>query len=186
MDDKLYAPAFGDHNPVGFTNHYLEARNQTQFFSQNFKDYHPTSNTENNVYRDILKTNIPPNPLSNAFLSSNNIKKLKYDICNGIYQRSGGNYQISPESQSTESLLTVMMSIYLEFARHLPTDIDGQVKELNGRVLDYMIPSTISRIKEHLTYIRSHSQQPLVMNRPQQVKVGHNHRRSHDMSRTFL
>lgn len=187
MDDKLYAPAFGDHRPVGFTNNYLEARNQTHFFDQHYSDYRlyeePGSDSHA-LHRDILKTRIPRSVLSDTFFGEPNIKYLKGTVCQQVYQRSGGLYRISPEAQSTEAIVTVMMSIYLDFARNLPTDIKGQVQELNGRVLQYMVPSTISRIKEHLNYIRSHSQQPLTMNRPLHVSSAGT--RSNDMSRTFL
>lgn len=199
MDDKLYAPAFGDHRPAGFTNNYLEARSHNHFFDQHYSDYRlyeePGSGTGtgngigvngpgNTLYRDILKTRIPRSLLSDTFFGEPNIMYLKKIVCKEVYQRSGGLYQIKPEAQSTEAVVTVMMSIYLDFARNLPTDIKGQVQDLNGRVLQYMIPSTISRIKEHLNYIRSHSQQPLTMNRPLHVSSAGT--RSNDMSRTFL
>jgi hypothetical protein len=183
----MYAPAFGNQDPQGFTNRFMEARNQSQFFGQGYQDYkliHEEPGRENTIYRDLLKSRIARSALSDAFFGGKNIELLKVVICRQIYQMSGGLYKISPESQNTEPLVMVMMTLYLDYAKNAPDNISGQVIELNQRVIDYMVPHTISKIKEHLVYIRNHSQQPLTMDRP--INISQAGTRSGDMSRLFI
>lgn len=183
----MYAPAFGNQDPQGFTNSFMETRSQRHFFDKSYQDYklyQEEPGRTNTVYRDLLKSRIARSPVSDAFFGGGNIDNLKHAICNQIYQRSGGLYKLTPESQNTEPLVMVMMTYYLDYAKNSPGNVSGQVRELNQRVMDYMVPHTISKIKEHLVYIRTHSQQPLVMDRP--VNISQAGTRSGDMSRLFI
>lgn len=186
MDDTLYAPAFAQNNPTGFTNNFLEARSHTHLFDQNYADYklYEETGRPNTLYRDLLKTRVERSPLSDAFFGDANINHLKKLICKQIYQQSGGQYPIDPKAQNTEPMVMVMMTMYLDHARNVPEDIPGQVAELNILVIHEMVPVVLSNIKQQLTYIRTHSQQPLVMNHP--VNVSSAGTKSNDMTRTFI
>jgi len=185
-DDNLYAPAFADNNPTGFTNNFLEARSQTHFFDQNYADYklYEETGRPNTIYRDILKSRVERSPLSDAFFGDANINHLKKLICKQIYQQSGGLYPIDPHAQNTEPMVMVMMSMYLDHAKNLPNDIPGQVAELNILVIHEMVPNVLSKIKEDLSYRSAHSQQPLVINHP--VNVSSAGTKSNDLTRTFI
>lgn len=163
-----YASAFAENNPSGFSNNWLESRNNIHLFDQNYSDYklYEDNGQQNTIYRDLLKTRVERNPVSDAYFGDANINHLKKLICDQVYQQSGGQYKISPQSQNTEPLVMVMMTYYLDHARNLPNDIKKQVAELNYMVILDMVPRTLSNIKQQLSYIRDRSQQPLAMDRP--------------------
>ena len=103
------------------------------------------------------------------FFSHKNIQHVKKLICHKVYQQSGGKYQLTPEAQSDNAILTVMRSIYLEHAKHLPNKFLEQVAELNYLVLIDMVPRVMNAVQLELSYRRDHSQQPLPLDRPQCV-----------------
>lgn len=168
-----------DNNPTGFTNNWLEKRSDKHLFDSNYGDFalydeHRTgrnvyTNVYNNSYRDIIKTMIERSPVSDMFFAHVNMKHLKKLICNTVRDKSEGKYLISPEAQSDNDLLLVMRSIYLNHAKHQPYNIKEQVAELNYQVLLDLAPRVLSNAQQHLTYIRDHSQQPLIMDRAQNV-----------------
>ena len=179
MDFQNYGLANENNNPSGFTNKWLEARNNVHLFDQKYSDFalydehrsgaSPYSNSYNNTYRDILKAQITRNPVSDMFFSHINMKHLKKLICKRVYQESNGKYKLSEEAQSDNDLLTVMRSIYLDHAKHLPDQIREQVGELNYHVMIDLVPRVMKNAQQHLSYIRDHSQQPLPMDRPTYV-----------------
>lgn len=179
MDFQNYGSVNSNNNPSGFTNNWLESRSNTHLFDQKYGDFalyeehrkgnDVYSNQYNNTYRDILKTQVVRSPVSDMFFSHVNMKHLKKLICKRVYQESGGKYKLSEEAQSDNDLLTVMRSIYLDHAKHLPDQIKEQVAELNYHVMIDLVPRVIKNAQQHLSYIRDHTQQPLPMDRPQYV-----------------
>ena len=161
-----YAYLGANNNPTGFTNNWLEARSHSHFFDQTYQDYKLYEDHPRGDYRDVVRTMVESNPVSDMFFSRINIQHLKKIICRSIYQQSGGKYNPSPEAQSDNDLLLVMRSIYLEHAKHLPEGVKDQVAELNYMVLLDMVPRAISNAQYQLSYIRDSSHRPLHMDRP--------------------
>jgi hypothetical protein len=178
MDDN-FAYINANNEPSGFTNNWLESRDNVHLFDQNYGDFalydehrsgsNVYTGVDNTSHRDILKAMVERSPVSDMYFSHDNMKHLKKVICDTVYQRSGGKYQITPEAQSDNDLLTIMRYMYLEHAKHLPEQIKEQVSELNYQVIIDLVPRVISNAQQHLSYIRDHSQQPLVMDRAQSV-----------------
>ena len=152
-------------NPTGFTNNWLEARHNSNLFVGNYSDYSTSVQFDSTKgYQDIVSRRIERSPTSDMFFNVKNMKHLKWLICNQVYQQSGGKYNISPESQSDEVLLTVMMSIFLEHA-HYTGDLNRQVAELNYQIMVDMVPRVLQNIAKNLTYQRD-VQQPMPGDRP--------------------
>jgi hypothetical protein len=178
MNDN-YAYVQGDNNPTGFSNNWLESRKNTHLFDEHYSDFalydehragsNVYTNVDNTSYRDIVKTMVERSPVSDMFFSHTNMKHIKTVICNTVHKRSGGKYTPDPEAQSDNDLLLIMRSIYLNHAKHLDTNIKGQVADLNYQVILDLVPRVISNAQQHLSYVRDHSQQPLMMDRPQYV-----------------
>jgi len=101
-------------------------------------------------YAEALIGGFSPTPVSNLFFSTNNIDVLQDGIRYSIYKRTNGQYVIG--RQSDHDLKVVMRSIYLQYGRNLPTDIVGQVKELNGRVLEWTVNEVLSNLKQYQVY----------------------------------
>ena len=179
-----------EYRPTGFTNHFLEARDQRHFFEKNYQDYDlyekgPTGNM--NIERDLLKGFQEAEPVSIMFFSERNIEHLKKLICKMVTQQSNGLYKISPESQSRSSLLIIMRSIYLTNAKQLPDNVPGQVGELNYAVALDLVPRVLKNIQQQLSYMRDQSSQPLTMERPPSLSsAGTRTQRNPSVSRTFV
>ena len=165
MDNYASINDIGTANPTGFTNNWLSERDNRNLFNGNYRDFDTTAKGGmSNGFRDILNKRIERSDTSDKFFSPLNIKHLKWLICKKVSQESNGKYELSPESQSEESLLTVMQSIFLEHA-HYTGPVDRQVAELNYLILLDMVPRVIQSSQLFLAYQRD-SQQPLPMDRP--------------------
>ena len=112
-------------------------------------------------YAEALIGGFSPTPVSNLFFSTNNIDVLQDGIRYSIYKRTNGEYVIG--RQSDHDLKVVMRSIYLQYGRNLPTDIVGQVKELNGRVLEWTVNEVLSNLKQYQVYGKDASTLPMPM-----------------------
>ena len=112
-------------------------------------------------YAEALIGGFSPTPVSNLFFSTNNIDVLQDGIRYSIYKRTNGEYVIG--RQSDHDLKVVMRSIYLQYGRNLPTDIVGQVKELNGRVLEWTVNEVLSNLKQYQVYRKDASILPMPM-----------------------
>lgn len=183
MNFDNYAYLGADNNPTGFTNNWLESRSHSHFYDQVYSDYKlfeedprgpggqsgSSGGSSGGSYRDIVRTMIETNPVSDMFFSNNNVQHLKKIICRSIYQQSGGKYNPAPEAQSDGDLIQVMRGIYLDNAKHLPDGIREQVAELNYLVLLDMVPRALSNAQYQLSYIRDTTHRPLHMDRPLHV-----------------
>ena len=145
---------------TGYTNNFLESRHQDKFFTQSYSDYkwvEENAQQENTMYRDILKTTVERTPISDFFFGSRNINHLQGLLIKLVKDKSNGLYHIS--RQNDNELLIIMRSIYLQYAKHLPFEIQSletQVCELNRQVIIYAFPKIMSSIQQYLSYIRDH------------------------------
>jgi hypothetical protein len=90
--------------------------------------------------------------LSKTFFSHNNIKILQNGIRAGVYDASNGQYTIG--EQDCDSLKIIMRSVFLQHSANQPTNISGQVKELNQIVLDYCVHAVYSEAQGYMKYLR--------------------------------
>lgn len=56
-----------------------------------------------------------------------------------------------------------MRSIYLQYSRNLPTNVVEQVRELNGRVLEWTVNEVLSNLKQYEVYRKDASTLPMPM-----------------------
>jgi hypothetical protein len=183
MDNYANINDVGTANPSGFTNNWLEARDNRNLFNGNYRDFDTTSlGGTSKAFRDVLNKRIERSETSDMFFGDLNVKHLKWLICKRVHQESGGKYQLTPESQSDEVLLTVMQSIFLENA-HYTGPVTTQVAELNYLILIDMVPRVIQNAQLYLTYQRD-AQQPLPLDRS--VNMSSAGTKSVYNSKTFL
>ena len=160
----------GTANPSGFTNNWLEARDNRNLFNNNYRDFdmtpkEGTSNGFSNIVNRLA--NIERSEISDKFFSPLNVKHMKWLICQKVSQESAGKYNLTPESQSDEALLMVRQTIFLDNA-HYTGPINQQLAELNYLVLIDMAPRVIQSAQLFLSYQRD-AQQPLPMDRPRNM-----------------
>lgn len=172
MDCDNYAYLGQNNDPTGFTNNWLEARSNTKLFSQKYSDYQlyeEPKGRENTSYRSILGNMFTRSVLSDMYFSDKNLRHVKKILCETIRQQSGGAYNITPESQSDNNVLTVMRYMYIEHAKHWEHSYVEQIAELNLKVLTDMVPRMMAKISQELSYQRDHSHQHYTVPRAENV-----------------
>jgi hypothetical protein len=90
-------------------------------------------------------------PLSQAFFSYENIQIIQNGIRAGVYQRSNGQYVVSP--QDCDSIKIIMRSVFLQYSANQPFNISQQIEELNKIVLNYCIQQVYSEAQGYMKYI---------------------------------
>jgi len=143
---------------VNYFNQKNEIKPNTNFDYHQLPKAYLCDNTESNALRSqfiqnqvkITECNI--SDLPNAFFSDENIILINNKLISEVYKKTNGEYRI--KAQSSEQLLIVMKYIFLEYARHLPYDIKGQINELNCRVVSDILPNVITNAQQHIGYLR--------------------------------
>lgn len=169
-----YAYLGQSNEPTGFTNNWLESRHSKHLFAQKYSDYklyEEPDGRENLSYRNILGHMYPRSVLSDMYFSGKNLKHLKKIICDTVREKSGGAYNITPEAQSDNNILTIMRYMYIEHAKHWEHSYKEQIAELNLKVLMDVVPRIMEKIAQDLSYRRDHSNQHLTMDRPQHMSI---------------
>lgn len=123
-------------------------------------DYH-------NLSRDNLRGVQQESLLSKVFFHPKNIKLLQRQIIKTVFTRTNGEFLI--EEQDERDLQVVMRSIFLQKAKHYPTNIKEQVKELNDLVVDEVVPDIVSQLKMYIGYLDRAFNQPIPLERPKNV-----------------
>ena len=118
----------------------------------------------NRSYVNSLTGNFERTRLSDAYFSQQNIQIIQNGLRNGVYLKSNG--QIKVDNQPTDSLVTIMRSMFLQHSKNLETNIPQQIQELNKYVLDYAIQNVYSEAVAYLKYKHDASTMHVPMNAP--------------------
>ena len=108
--------------------------------------------TENSIQKSLLKSIYTPTPLGEVFFSPDNIKRLQNKIKKSIFIESKGKYKLQVD-QNESDLLVVMRAVYIQDSYNSPYRIIHQVKELNEKVVNRILPDMISNIKQNEEYL---------------------------------
>jgi len=119
-------------------------------------------------YRDAMTGTWNNTPLSNAFFSKQNISNLQNQLRVGVYNKSNGQYKIG--EQDCNELMTIMRSIFLQYAKNLPDNIPGQISKLNERVLNYSVKQVYNELVAYMNYKRDVSTIPCPISLPEMPK----------------
>lgn len=127
-------------------------------------------NLNNNLYKqEAVKTIQTSTPLSNAFFSKENIDIIQNNIRYTVWLKSGKKHIIS--RQSDIQLQIIMRSVFLQNSKHLPTNIKGQILNLNSLVINYSVPKILSAVEQFICYKQTVSTLPQPMTRPEQTSI---------------
>jgi len=89
--------------------------------------------------------------LSKAYFSKENIQIVQNGIRSGVFDKSNGQYLVA--TQDCDTLKIIMRSVYLQHSANQPTNISGQIKQLNQIVLDYCIYHVYSEAQSYMKYL---------------------------------
>lgn len=100
----------------------------------------------------ILGNLLGSNEITKVFFSKENIKRLQKKIKVAIYDQSKGKFKMEVD-QDESDLMVVMRAIYFAHCKNLPEHTVRQVKMLNDKVVEHIIPDMITNIKQYYGYI---------------------------------
>jgi hypothetical protein len=97
----------------------------------------------------IISNIVVPNAVSRTYFSNDNIARLQLQIIDAVYK----SCQKKISRQSYQELQIIMKSIYLQYGRNLPYDIEGQVATLNKYVVDECVRIIVPNVLQYNKYI---------------------------------
>jgi hypothetical protein len=111
---------------------------------------------------DGIRGNWEPNALNQTFFSTANFQIIQNKLRYEVYKQT--QEVIAP--QSTDDLFMIMRAIYLTYGRNLPTNIAGQVEELNNLVADWCVPKIVAEMGMYMQYLKDIDAMPVPMEHP--------------------
>lgn len=108
------------------------------------------SNGQQQCFQDSLSSVIELTSLAQSYFSKTNVNIVQNAIIERVFVESKGQFRIG--RQSDLQLQIIMRSIYLSYGKNLPTNIKGQVDELNKYVVDEAMNTVMPNIRQYLTY----------------------------------
>jgi hypothetical protein len=109
----------------------------------------------------LKSVQIENTPVSLLYFSDENTKRIQKQLKRGIADLSKGKF-ILEEDQDENDLMVAMRSVFLEHALNLPTHIVSQVKELNKKTIEYILPDMYTNVKQAYGYLQE-------INNPRQI-----------------
>jgi len=149
------------------------ARSEQFLFSDKYSDYpmyYKGVTPDDYVFREIINKTISRNPLTELFFSRKNVEHVTKLACQ-LIKLFCHQYEITPEYQNQNEMLTVFRSMYLQVPTDPYNELPDQLCKLNQAVLDWVVPRMICQIQQHLAYSRDQSIQPLTIPRFQNVSI---------------
>ncbi len=125
----------------------------TNYYWSNYSQSTNNWATDNSIQKSLLKGLYQPTPLGELFFSQENINRVQKMIKYEVFVRTNGKYKLEVE-QNESDLLIVMRDIYITCGKNLPYKVVHQVKELNNRTIEKILPDMISLIKQDDEYIK--------------------------------
>jgi len=112
-----------------------------------------------NSVADAVRGNLDANAVSKLFFGEMNVNAIQKGIKNMVLNKTCGKQRIG--DQSYAELFQVMRAIYLKDSINSLYDVVGQVRNLNGQVLDFCVPRILTELEMHDTYINDISNLPV-------------------------
>ena len=106
-----------------------------------------TQKQDTNV--SIISNIVVPNAVSRTFFSNDNVERLQRQIIQEVFRVS----QKQIGKQSYNELQIIMKSMYLQYGRNLPTEIENQVLTLNKYVLDECVRIIVPNVLQYKKYL---------------------------------
>ena len=106
--------------------------------------------------------------VSELYFSSDNMKRIQKRLRSEVYKLSKGKFRLDID-QDEQDLLIAMRAVYLEYGKNLDKYIVKQVKALNQKTVDYIVPDLMSNVKQYYGYLKDISEPTKPIARPLDV-----------------
>lgn len=142
LDVVSFAPflMWNEHDSKYFEN--IGAINNMAVNDNNVYDIDKTCNNDDN-YAELMKE---------AFFSSENMDIIQNMIIKNVFYKSGETLRIN--KIKSETLLQVMNHMWTNFCRFLPYDLKEQIRDLDHKVTDYLVPLLLKESEFYFNYLR--------------------------------
>lgn len=107
-------------------------------------------------------------PVGKLFFSNENMKRIQKLIRDDIYEKSLHKCELD-EDQDESDLLISMRAMYMEQGVYRETNPVHQVKQLNKRVVDFVVPDMLTEIKQYYGYLKDVNEPLKPLERPMNV-----------------
>ena len=114
------------------------------------------------------------NGISEIFFSPENIKRIQKMMKREVYERTNRQFNIGDQDEA--DLMVAMRAVYMEHSRFLPFKIISQVKTLNRKLIEYVVPDIVTNVKQHYDYVKEINSPIKPIDRP--LNVNHAGRKS--------
>jgi hypothetical protein len=142
IDDIVsFAPflMWNEHNSKYFEN--IRSINSLAI-NNNIYDTEKTCNNDNN-YADLMRE---------AFFSSENIDIIQNLIIKNVYYQSNETLRVN--KIKFETLIQVMNHMWTNFCRFLPYNLKEQIRDLDKKVSEYIVPLLLKESQFYFNYLR--------------------------------
>jgi hypothetical protein len=126
-------------------------------------DLYKDSSKQQTIDTSIIRNIVMPNEVSRTFFSDLNQEKIQKAIIEKVYNVC--EKRISKQSYS--ELQIIMKSIYLQYSKNLPNNIEKQVIDLNNMVINECVNRIVPNILQYIGYLKDISSPIPVMALPQ-------------------
>ena len=123
------------------------------------------TSSEVQFQNDMLRGNWEQNALSTTFFSKENLNRIQKTIRRNVYERSQPKGYVI-DDQSVDELKMIMRGLFYQYAKNQPGNIQGQIEELNGRVVEWCVPHILSAVDHHLYYLKDIDTLPVPLEQP--------------------
>lgn len=138
--------------------------NGTPFFVQDKIQKNEKTNYSN-ATQGLMENSL----LSITFFSHSNIENIQSELKSRVYELTDRQYKI--DSQDTDQLKIIMRSVFLQYSLYNNDNIEGQIKDLNEKVLDYAVPQVHNELISYLKYKKDISSPPTLMKLPESLVI---------------
>jgi len=168
-------PSYGNisNNGVsGFNNYSDPSFEKIEEIKMRNRNKFSTPNEETalkGVFKSVTSNNdIADNGLSRLFFSSENMKRIQKQIKQEIYLRTKKQFRLD-DNQDESDLLVAMRAVYMEHCRFLPNQIVRQIKDLNKKVVNEVVPDMITSMMQSYAYLKEINSPREIMPQPLNV-----------------
>ena len=127
----------------------------------------PIQNVPVEVAAALRELKLCPNRVNVQFFSNQNVDLIQRQMQAMVRQRTKQNI----DKQDVTALRVVMRGVYLEYSVNVDTNVDGQVVDLNRKVLSIVVPQVVNGIAMRATYLRDMAQLPRPLERGKNTSV---------------
>jgi hypothetical protein len=145
-----------------------EVKNNSGIPSFDFEEF-PVGYFSDNIKGNLLRKQLIKNQLKisecnvgdleKTFFSKENIDLINKQLILSVYNSTNKQFLICTQKEA--DLLIVMRYVFIEYSRNLPYDINNQIKKLNYRVVNEILPTVVSNVDQKIGYLKDIETQPI-------------------------